>query len=476
MQTHPLVFAFLMVAAVTAQDERLPAQVVEPPKAMVLEGQDRVISKSGQFRITGGELADRSQVANLAEEAKNELLRLTDETGQWAWKIPVNIGLYGKYGDPLPARTVAKQLLFNETGYLLRMDLHLSRGIDPNRLKHAVTAAIIYDRALRTLPARESDTPFFVPPWLVEGLREATEWRLNQSDRKLYAALFRTGGLFKLDDLFSLGDRQYEEMDAAMKAAFRVSSGGLVMALLQQPQGKEGFRAFLDEVAAFDGEMPALLSRHFPELNLSENSLDKWWALQLANIGGQKLLTEILSVTETEKALTGILRLAVRTPEGIFEQKEFSAWPELAALKEPERFEVVRPAQEALVRLSYRCFPSYRAILAEYQIVLADLAKNQTKDVPKRLADLDERRATMNAKAVQARDYLDWFEITRARETSGAFDDYLRLKERLKANPHRRTDRLSQYLDRMDALFYRGGDPSPSGMVTMPDLDLDLPE
>ena len=65
----------------------------------------------------------------------------------------------------------------------------------------------------------------------------------------------------------------------------------------------------------------------------------------------------------------------------------------------------------------------------------------------------------MTAKAKRARDYLDWFEITRARETSGAFDDYMRLKDRLKANPHRRNDELSKYLDRMDAIFSRGADP-----------------
>ena len=73
------------------------------------------------------------------------------------------------------------------------------------------------------------------------------------------------------------------------------------------------------------------------------------------------------------------------------------------------------------------------------------------------LAELEETRATMIARAARARDYLDWFEITRARETSGAFDDYLRLKERLKSNPHQRKDELSDYLDRMDRIFHREG-------------------
>jgi hypothetical protein len=75
----------------------------------------------------------------------------------------------------------------------------------------------------------------------------------------------------------------------------------------------------------------------------------------------------------------------------------------------------------------------------------------------------------MVARSARARDYLDWFEITRARETSGAFDDYLRLKERLKSNPLRRKDKVSDYLDRMDRLFYREEEKkNPPGMPLPP--------
>jgi hypothetical protein len=115
----------------------------------------------------------------------------------------------------------------------------------------------------------------------------------------------------------------------------------------------------------------------------------------------------------------------------------------------------VRPAAEALVRLSYRCFPSYRPLLQEYQQVLDAISKNQTADVAARLASLAETRKTMIERVDRGRDYLDWFEITRARQTSGAFDDYLQLKDRLKDRPHRRNDPISDYLDRMDRVFYR---------------------
>jgi hypothetical protein len=337
----------------------------------------------------------------------------------------------------------------------LGLDVHLSRGIEQERFKRAVTAALLYEKALAAGTDDAAGQPLIVPPWLTDGLREATAWRLNESDRRLYEALFKHAGLFKLDEMFAVSDQAFEDMDGATRAAFRVSSGALVMALLEQPQGKEGFRAFLSEVAAYQGEMPGLLRKHFPELNLSETSLAKWWALQLAAKGGLSPLTDILTIQQTDAALAEALRLNFRSREGIIQQKELAAWPEVSALSEQERITAVRQAQDALVRLSYRCFPSYRPLLAEYQLVLDSIVKNKTKDVAKRLADLDGTRATMISRAARARDYLDWFEITRARETSGAFDDYQRLKERLKANPNQRKDSLSAYLDRMDRIFYR---------------------
>ncbi len=473
MTARPLLLGFLLTALTAAEEIPRAIQVTEAPPPLKLEGQDRVTSRTKQFRIFGGAPQDRATIAQLAEETKDELLRLTEERD--AWKVPVNVVLHGKSGDPMPLRTSALQLLVNEVGYEIQVDTHLSRGIEHERFKSATTAALIYERALRDRPTQDSETPFFVPPWLVDGLREATAWRLNQSDRRLYEALFKTGGLFKIDDLFAVTTPGYEDMDAAMRAAFRVSSGALVMALLQQPQGKEGFRSFLTDVASYEGEMPSLLRKHFPELNLSETSLSKWWALQLAQIGGQNLATDVLTISKTESMLTEALRLNFRTPEGIIQQKELTAWPEIAALPEPERIKAVQPAEDALVRLSFRCFPSYRPVLSEYQIVLNSIAKDKTQDVAAQLAALDERRATMAAKSQRAGDYLDWFEITRARETSGVFDDYMRLKERLKSNPHRRTDDLSKYLNRMDAIFSRKGDPerppaSPLGFPEIPEL------
>lgn len=457
-----------MIAGLVAEEIPRAVQVAEPPVADGAVAPDTVISRSKQFRVSGDDSLIRGSVALLAEEAKDELLQLTGEED--AWKIPVTIRLHGMPGDPLPARTLGMRLIDVAGAKELRVDVHLSRGIEHERFKRAVTAALLYERALVT--ADHGDAPLTVPPWLSDGLREATSWRLNQSDRRLYEALFKRGGLFRLDDLFALDDAGFENLDGATRAAFRVSSGALVMALLEQPQGRDGFRAFLNEVAAYQGEMPGLLRRHFPELNLSETSLAKWWALQLAAKGGMTPLTDVLPIAQTDAQLTEILRLHFRTPEGIIQQKDLAAWPELAALNDAERLAAVRPAQDGLVRLSHRCFPSYRPLLAEYQMILGEIANNRTGDVAERLTTLEETRTTMTARALRGRDYLDWFEITRARETSGAFDDYQRLKERLKANPHQRKDGLSAYLDQMDRIFHR----ETPGNTWQQASDLPLPD
>ncbi len=414
------------------------------------DGAVTVFSRSKQFRISGGDAAARGTAANLAEDAKDELLRLTEEKDEW--KVPIRIRLSGKQGDPVPLRETVLRLTFDENGYDLELLVNLSRGLRSEPFKSAVTEALVYVRSLQGRPKTQSEVPLAVPPWVVEGLLEATAWRLKQTERKLYDALFRNGGLFKLNDLFELSEAEYASIDAVSRTAFRVSSGALMMALIEQPDGKTGIRDFLAELAGFQGEMPALLRKHFPDLNLSETSLSKWWALQLANKGTAPL-TESLGVIQTERLLEEALRVRYKDGEGVLREIPFTEWESAAELGEADRIETVRLAQDDLLRLSHRCFPSYRVLLLEYQSQLSDFAKGNTKAMAGSLKALAETRATMVAKAERARDFMDWFEITRARETSGAFDDYLSLKARLKSRPNTRTDNLSKYLDRLDPLF-----------------------
>ncbi len=451
-------YAWFIIFGLSASlvGEEVQPQIVKPPEddSVVKANKGVVTSRSEQFKISGGDPLNRGKAAILAEQVKDQLLHLTEEKDEW--RVPGSIVLHGKEGDPATDVTVAIRLLWVEGVPRLRLDKHLGPGIEPDRFKRAVVELLIYQRCLEQGNHKPSDVFVLVPPWLSIGLCEASAWRLDETDRALYAALFRKGGVFKLEELLGTDVAEYNKMDGATRAAFRVSSGALVMALLEQPEGKEGFRSFLKDVASYQGDMPILLRKHFPDLNLSENSLAKWWALQMANKGGLNLLSDVLSIQETEQELQNALRLSVPGPGGSFQQKEISAWKEVVGLEQKQKFAAVRPAQEALIYLSYRCFPSYRPMLLEYQKMLIGLSRGNTEKLQQRINRLSKSRQSMLAGAERARDYMDWFEITRARETSGEFDDYLKLKERLKDEKKQRKDPVTQYLDRMNDLFYRG--------------------
>ncbi|MBU6326748.1 MAG: hypothetical protein KGQ89_03890, partial [Verrucomicrobia bacterium] len=159
---------------------------------------------------------------------------------------------------------------------------------------------------------------------------------------------------------------------------------------------------------------------------------------------------------ETELILADALKLRYRNDEGLAVDRDINSWAELAALDEGARLFGVRHAEEALVRLSYRCFPSYRPLLQEYQLVLHEIVKHSKKfDIAAKLNELDESRVLMSQRGKRATDYLDWFEITRARETSGVFDDYMKLKQRLDQGLMQGDDHISKYLDRAEKLYKR---------------------
>ncbi|MFM2170852.1 MAG: hypothetical protein RI957_1081, partial [Verrucomicrobiota bacterium] len=371
------------------------------------------------------------------------------------WKVPISLMLHGKQGDPIPRRSIAIDLQWGEDGFKLNLHVHLAQGIDQARMRSALLATLLYEKSLRTLKPGPLDERLLVRPWLVEGLAEMIEWRRGNGDRRLYQSLFQAAGLFELEEMLDMSQKEFDASDSALRTAFRVSACGLLMALFEQPSGAGAFHGFLNEAAQFGGDMPVLLRKHFPGLNLSKKSLEKWWTLQMAN-QSRNSLTEVMTIQETDRALSEALKLRFRDEQGIPRDRDLEAWQELAALDEGAKVLGIRHAEESLVRLSYRCFPSYRTLLLDYQALLQVMVKPKPKiDIAVRLRELEETRLLMSQRGKRAIDYLDWFEITRARETSGVFDDYIKLKQRLDQGLLQHEDHLSRYLDRVDKLYQR---------------------
>lgn len=437
-------------------DEQGTAEVWTEPEADVdFPRRERVRSESGQFGVNGGDGAQRASIAIQADDTRRRFSALLSE-GENEVSVPIEVFLHGRSGDPPRARPLAHELRYTKDTYLLRIHVDLSRGIDRERMDGAIIRGLLFQRSLRGREAGSVDTALKVPVWLVQGLLEADAWREGRGDRKLYDAVFRQGGRYTLDELFNMNEEEFWRTDGVSRAMFRAQSGAMAMALIEQPDGKAAFAKFCNEVALFEGEMPILMRTHFPELNLSEKSLAKWWALTLARLA-EAPITEVMNVLETERALADALRLHFRDEEGISINVVLDEWNGPDPEEQSVRYAAVRPAQDALNRLSYRCFPSYRSLLSDYQLILMEWAREgRNEQMVMDLVELNELRARMLERATRGRDYLDFMEISSATELSGSFADYMRLKQELKERPRvEKNDSISRYLDTLEAVYGR---------------------
>jgi len=244
-----ILFLALVLAAM-AQEPMLspdPADRADAPPsdggyAPEPERPGRAVSQSGQFRVTGSGDDDRSAAANrasvalLMEEAKNTLHRLIGET-DLSWVVPVDVILEGKAGDSPRAVPVSYDLGHAGGRFSLGVRIDMSRGLDRDLIDRAAWTVLLYERSLRTVKPEELDSPLIVRPWLVEGLREAKLWREGRADRRLYEGVLKAGGGYSPDELFEMTAARWEKLDGASRHVFRVLSGAMMMALLEQSQG-----------------------------------------------------------------------------------------------------------------------------------------------------------------------------------------------------------------------------------------------
>ncbi len=452
-QDPPKAIPLVDPEALKPDEGEAPLRIEEPQVNPGVPKRERVESASGQFGVSGGTVELRSSLALQAEAERrrfHELLGL----GKEPVSIPVEILLHGQPGDAARTRAIEMELRFTKETHFLNIHVDLSRGVDHEPLRKAILQALISGRSLKDVPPGSLEAPVRVPVWLLEGLLEADRWRRGAGDRRLYDGVFKSEGRFSIDEVLGMGPTEHSRLDGVSREMFRVLSGALVMALLEQPKGRASLASFCTEVATFQGEMPILLRRHFPGLNLSENSLMKWWALTLAKLSDAPL-TDSMTIAETERQLEEALALRFEE-DGLARRLRLEERGQAPEFDERARLAAIRPAQQALNRLSYRCFPSYRPLLLDYQEWLIDWAtgKEGEEDLDAMLRDLAETRAIMEGRALRARDYLDYMEIAGASELSGSFEDYLRLKRDLEERPRvEKKDPVSAYLDRMEAVY-----------------------
>ena len=415
----------------------------EEPKAL----SQRTESESRQFVVHGVDFVTRGAIASVAESTRRALLETIGKDGkdgkdEEGWEHAIAIQLRD---GAAPMKTTFFHV---PGGYRLQLDVFLAQG-KPVGLEPALLELLLIEYGLRGRGDEEVES-VGVPAWLVEGMLESFRWKRGEREHVLYAALFRKNELYPVKKLLEM--RSLETMDSIARAAFRASSGALVMSLHEQKGGRKSVRKMLRELSTFEGDEMALLMKHFPGMNLGPESFSKWWALQLAQMA-EKPFPHVFTIGETETELQALLVVRFNDSSGNLIEVGTDQFRDLLALPLKQRQASIRPVVERGGQFLYRAFPSHRPVLVEYLTLLGEIASDRDEQIGERLLELARERERLRALGNRARDYLEWYRITNSRQLTGDFESFVELKEKLQIQPRRHQGPVSEYLDSMQRLF-----------------------
>lgn len=453
----------------------------------------RSFSTDGQFTAYGKDARLRSDVYGAAEEAKKELLaalRLNLLKKKDSWKHPVVLQVLERVPEGGKS-AIGRIRLSADSSISIQIDVAVGAGLQRQELREEVLRWLLVEMMLRRVTGEVLETagPLELPEWLLQGVLELLEHRGRAKPSETFAQVYRLGKTLTIHEIL---DADTDGMDSVSMSIYRVSACGLLLMLLEQPNGPERIADFISELPAASRGVPWLLEKHFPSLRGDGNMLEKWWSLELA-ASAEPALTELMSLQQSESQLAAILQLSfsseeAKTPKSglgklgeglkkiLTRRKASDPTAENAAsegaanaakavppekmecdLAELEKFmprkdrrQILQPVQVNLTRLTIRVHPFYRSIIADYQKLITRLQDGKERGVVEALEGLKQRRGRMAADAQAVEDYLDWFEATQAREKTGAFRGYLRAADELERPPARKTDSISRYLDSME--------------------------
>lgn len=408
----------------------------------------------GQIVVHKGESITRAKIIQDVEFLIRNLEGLVGEFTEKA--NPIVIELFpAEDGKP---GAIRENLLFlpeEKNSFRLQLNVRFSAGqnYDIEGLRESLLKLMLIERGLRNTSPEDVGDQIGLSPWIVDGLSEAIDWRAKKGDRAVYAALRDRGGWMEISKVIER--ESVEKMDSLSRELFRASSGALAMALLAQPEGKKAMNGYLLEASSFEGEPLALLRKHFPDVNLGREGLEKWWLTQVTALA-EPALVQVLSIPDTERQLEKSLKIFLTDEQDLALVYSIEAWPEVMDLEEnKDRVAAIQQATNMLSNLSFRCFPTYRPVIAGYLKTLTDLTGEERTHIPETLDNLEIFREAEMDRHRRLTDLLDWYHLSTVQEESGEFDDYLALKKELEKDVTPKDDPIIQYVDRAQKLFDR---------------------
>ncbi|MEE2808705.1 MAG: hypothetical protein VYB73_05280 [Verrucomicrobiota bacterium] len=444
-------------------------------------------SSSRQFIVHGKDSKARGAVCVFCEEVKGDLLSLMRQSDRWRYSVVIQLR-----GDTTNIKSSSiKPSIYKLPGgtYRIQIDAFLGNSFKAESLRDELIHLLVAEMILRSNPDMQAlGNGKILPDWLRIGLVEAIEYRKGRESASLFSTIFKQGKVMSINQIF---ESEIQGMDSVSEAVYRTSCCGLILALLSQQEGPDKLRKYIDGLAVHKGSSNDLLEKVFPGTSESKNSMEKWWALKLAELA-QPTVTDVLPPLKTEDELGNCLKIVFpentkvdnQAPSksknigrGILSVLKFNTKGQKSQAKRTEvmsnagaRLEfnideyrqfitysdlakTLKKNENRLLFLSYRAFPLHRPLIHEYQRILLQIVDGDVKGLDRKLARLAKLRSLISQSTNDANDYLNWYEATQLKMRSRAFLDYQRTLNDLNRPLPPRNDKLSKYLDEIENEF-----------------------
>lgn len=399
---------------------------------------ERTVSSSRQFVVYGAEIRLRGAVADLAEDAKGNLLALLQAPDQWS--IPILLKLEESQAN-LP-ETPAASLDFSQTGAGLKiqLDLLVGREMNPQTIEREIVRAILLEMSYRSLPNLAAGAAYVPSPdWLIDGILACR----NQSSATSDALGSFAARPVPLKDFLT---HRPLPLDSQSGTLYRAAACALITILTQHEGGRAQLAHYIADLPRSMSDPVSDFRAHFPWLgNDLEEAEKNWSALVKRMAGEQRFLLNTFSATAQQLEELRRMKIAVdssgKNPLGLEET--------LRTSRTRINVSAARDLAQRLVALAANAHPLLRGIVNDYQLAAQSVAKKRTHGLSRRLAQTAALLDQVCLRMGEVEDFMNWFEATQVRTPSGDFREYVRTAQGDPTTTHRH-DALSVYLDSME--------------------------
>ena len=401
-------------------------------------GKERSTSTSRQFLVYGADVQVRGMICDLAERTKSDFLRLLGLRDSWQTPLIVNLD-YPRANVP---DTPLVRFEVSQLGYGLKLQLNLllTREMKGAGVQRELLRAILVELMYRDRGNLAAGMPYVTPPdWLVEGTLALLPGRASDNDAELLRSTVASQRISPLEDIVR---QRRAQLDASSRQLYEAFARALVQLLLDLPGGRFKLVRFITDLPDAPNDGVADLQAHFPET--LGRAPSKWWALGVAQLSAMDRY-ETLSAADTVAQLDRVLLFSIPAPDR--RVRDYSLGDYKIFSKLPASGAVLRQVGRQLLLLGVRAHPFYRAIVQEDYELAEMLARGKTYWVPERLKWVANYRAEIERQRLAINDYLNWYEATHSKTTSGAFSEIL---EATDDAPSCRRDPISVYLDSLE--------------------------